>query len=161
VADDPTMASTAPGLFSAASSGLDAYSSWLKGAGDQASDDYRAQRAETAAGYARLDAVQTGAALSTKLSNALGTIDAMRAAAHTDPTSPTGAAVRDTQEQIGLTQKSIAVDNKLAQARQDDSDAAYLHQAGKYALLGGELGAASGLLKSAGQALPFAMLALA
>jgi hypothetical protein len=159
VADDPTAA--ASGLFSAASSGLDAYSSWLKGAGEQASDDYRAERAETAAGYARLDAVQTGAALSTKLSNALGTIDAMRAAAHTDPTSPTGAAVRDTVEQTGLTQKSIAVDNKLAQARQDDSDAAYLHQAGKYALLGGELGAASGLLKSAGQALPFAMLALA
>jgi hypothetical protein len=49
----------------------------------------------------------------------------------------------------------------LAQARQDDSDAAYLHQAGKLALLGGDLGAGSGILKAVGSALPFAMMVAA
>jgi hypothetical protein len=39
-----------------------------------------------------------------------GNIDAVRAAAHTDPTSPTGAAIRDWNAALGLTQKTIAID---------------------------------------------------
>ena len=74
---------------------------------------------------------------------------------------PRARAAVDWHETLGLTQKSIAVDNKLAQARQDDSDAAYLHQAGKLALLGGDLGAGSGILKAVGSALPFAMMVAA
>jgi hypothetical protein len=45
--------------------------------------------------------------------------DHVRAAAHADPTSPTGAAVRDWHETLGLTQKSINVDNIIAQSDQE------------------------------------------
>jgi hypothetical protein len=83
----------------------------------------------------------------------LGNIDTIRAAAHTDPTSPTGAAVRDYHESVGLSQKSIAVDNILAQSRQEDAEAAYLRQAGKSALLSGEISAGAGLLGAVGQGL--------
>jgi hypothetical protein len=162
MADDsnsPSAVSLGASGLSAASAGLDAYSSWLKGAGENASDQYRAERAEQAAQYAKLDAAQTGAAMSMRLSSALGNIDAMRAAANTDPRSPTGAAIRDTQENIGLSQKAIAVDNKMAQARQDESDAAYLQTAGKYALLGGDIGAASGIMKAVSSALPLVQAA--
>jgi hypothetical protein len=53
--------------------------------------------------------------------------------AHTDPTSPTSAAVRDLNETLGLTQKSIAVDQIMAQSAQEESDAAYLRSAAKTA----------------------------
>jgi len=36
----------------------------------------------------------------------------------------TGAAVRDYRESVGLSHKSIAVDNILAQSRQEDAEAA-------------------------------------
>ena len=70
----------------------------------------------------------------------------MRAAAHTDPTSPTGAAIRDWHEQLGLTQKSIALDNILSQSRQEESEALYLRSAAKTALLAGDISAGAGLL---------------
>jgi hypothetical protein len=37
----------------------------------------------------------------------LGSIDAIRAAAHDDPTSPTGVAVRESTERIGAEQRDI------------------------------------------------------
>jgi hypothetical protein len=43
------------------------------------------------------------------------------AAAHTDSTSPKGAAVRDWNETLGLTKKSIDVDNIIAQSNQEAS----------------------------------------
>jgi hypothetical protein len=69
--------------------------------------EQNAQRGQVAA-------VETGADSTRKLSIDLGNIDAMRAASHTDIRSPTGAAIRDTAENIGLTQKSIAVDQIMA-----------------------------------------------
>ena len=46
-------------------------------------------------------------------------------------------AIRDNAETIGLTQKSIPVDNVMAQSRQDQSDAACPRSAAKTALLSG------------------------
>jgi hypothetical protein len=43
----------------------------------------------------------------------------MRAAARADPISPTGAAVGDWNETLGLTKKSIDVDNIIAQSNQE------------------------------------------
>jgi hypothetical protein len=119
---------------SVASAGMSAYSDILKGQGTQAADEYKAASLENAAQRGRVAAVQTGAAETIKLATDLGNVDAIRAAAHTDPTSPTGAAVRDWHEQLGLTRKAIDVDNIIAQANQEASDAAYLRQAGKFAL---------------------------
>jgi hypothetical protein len=82
----------------------------------------------------------------------LGNIDVIRAAAHDDPTSPTGAAYRDYQEQIGNTQKSITVTNILAQSQQQEADAAYLRSAGNAALLSGTIGAVGSFLGGAGSA---------
>jgi hypothetical protein len=93
-------------------------------------------------------AVQTGASASQKISSDLANIDAVRAAAHADPTSPTGAAVRDGHETLGLTQKSINVDNT---SNQEASDAAYMRSAAKTALLAGEISAGAGLLDGIGQ----------
>jgi hypothetical protein len=102
-------------------------------------------------GARRVAAAQTGATASERLAADLGNIDALRAAAHSDPTSPTSAAVRDLHESLGLTQKSSADDQIMAQSAQEESDAAYLRSASKYALLAGELGAGATLLGGIGQ----------
>jgi hypothetical protein len=161
VADDSTNPFTANlgGLFSAGSAGVSAFGTWFQGEGTAAGDTYQAEREESQAQYAKTAAVETGAALSQRLQTALGNIDAMRAAAGTSSLSPTGNAVRDTQENLGLSQKAIAVDKYNAQAQQDQSDAAYLRTAGKFAIMGGDIGAAGGLLKAVSSATPYLMAA--
>jgi hypothetical protein len=139
--------------FSIAGAGLGAYGDILKGQGEQAGDVFKAKMLENAAQRGQVAAVETGADYSRKLASDLSNIDTIRAAAHTDPRSPTGAAVRDYHEQVGLTQKSIAVDNVLAQARQEADEAAYLRQAGKTALLSGYIGAGADILKGIGAGL--------
>lgn len=136
---------------SIAGAGLAAYSEILKGQGTAAGMNYKAASLENAAARGKVAAVQTGASETEKLVNTLGNIDAVRAAAHTDPTSPTGAAIRDWNEQLGLTKKSIDVDNIMAQSQQESSDAAYLRSASKYALLGGELAAGSDIFGALGK----------
>jgi hypothetical protein len=151
-AGGPSAKSQAAGT-SIVGAGLSAYSDILSSQGTAASENYKAASLENAAARGRVAAAQTGAFETEKLVQTLGNIDAVRAAAHTDPTSPTGAAIRDWNETLGLTKKSIDVDNIIAQSRQEDSDAAYLRSASKYALLGGELAAGSDILKAVGPAL--------
>jgi hypothetical protein len=149
--DSSSRSPTATGA-SVASLGLSAYADILKGQGTQAADIYRAQSLENAAARGRVAAVQTGAAESIKIAADLGNVDAVRAAARTDPTSPTGAAVRDWHEQLGLTKKAIDIDNILAQAQQQQSDAAYLRAAGKSALQAGYLTAGTDVLAALAKA---------
>jgi hypothetical protein len=52
-----------------------------------------------------------------------------------------------------LTQKSISVDNIIAQSNQEASDAAYMRSAAKTGLLSGYIGAGAGLLGGVGQGL--------
>lgn len=120
----------------------------LKAQGENAADQFQANELDRAAEYGDLKADQTGAQLTQRLNVTLGNIDAMRAAAHTDPSSPTGAAVRDFQESVGLNQKSITVSNILAQSRKQESEAAYLRVAGANALLAGDV-AARGIMLGA------------
>ena len=121
---------------SIAGAGIGAYAQ-VFGQGTAAGMSYKASALESAAQRGRVAAAQTGASASERLAADLGRIDAVRAAAHVDPASPTGAAIRDLHESLGLTQKSIAVDQIMAQSQQEASDAAYLRSASKYALLGG------------------------
>lgn len=139
---------------SIAGAGLQAYGDILKGQGLAAGDIFKAENLEQNAERGKVHAVEAGADFSRKLSTDLGNIDAIRAASHTSPTSPTGAAIRDTAENIGLTQKSIAVDQIMAQSRKDQDEAAYLRSASKYALFGGELSAGADILGSLGKAIP-------
>ena len=77
----------------------------------------------------------------------LGNIDAVRAASHDNPTSPTGAAVRDFTEQVGTEQKDIKVDSIMAQAQMDEANAAFLRSASTTALLSGGIGASASIFQ--------------
>lgn len=133
---------------SIASIGLQTYSTLLKAQGTATADKYQADKLERSAEYGDLKATQTGAQMTRNLNNVLGNIDAIRAAANTDPTSPTGAAVRDNQEAIGSSQRQITVDSIKAQAIQDRDDAAFYRQASSDAMLSGEISAAAGVFSS-------------
>lgn len=138
--------------MSIAGAGFSAYGDILKGQGIAAGDTFKASILEEQAKRGELAAVQTGAGLTRKLATDMGNIDAIRASVHADPTSPTGGAIRSTFEQTALTNKSIAVDNITAQARQEQAEAEYLKGAAKQALLAGEVSAGADILKALGQA---------
>lgn len=139
--------SAAAGGNSLTSIGLSAYSTILQSQGAAAADEFQAAKLENAAKYGELKAVQVGGQMTRSLNQTLGNIDAVRAAANTDPTSPTGAAFRDNQEQIGIDQKTTTVNSILAQAMQERSDAAYYKSAASDALFAGEISAAAGIAK--------------
>jgi hypothetical protein len=137
---------TPAGGMSLASAGLSAYSTILQSQGTASADNWKAEKALTDATYGDLKAVQAGGQMTRNLNNTLGNIDAVRAAAGTDPTSPTGAAVRDYQEAIGTQNKTITVDSILQQSLQDRNDAAYYKSAASNALFAGGIGAAAGIV---------------
>jgi hypothetical protein len=137
------------GGMSLASAGLSAYSTLLQAQGTANADEFQAEKLQVAATYGDLKAVQTGGQMTRNLTQTLGNIDAVRAAAGTDPTSPTGAAMRDNAENIGTQNKEITVNSILQQSTQDRSDAAYYQSAASGALFAGDIGAAAGVLKAA------------
>lgn len=143
---------------SIASIGLSAYGAILQSRGTQKADEFKAERLERAAAIGRTAATQTAAQYSEDLVKTLGNIDAIRAAAHTDPTSPTGVAVRERADYLGTRAKTAAVANILAQSDQQEADARYLRYAGKEALLAGKISAASTILKGiSGMGMPAGM----
>lgn len=145
---------SAAGGTTIASIGLSTYSTLLKAQGTATADQYQADRLERAAQYGDLKAAQTGGQMTRNLNNVLGNIDAVRAAANADPSSPTGAAFRDNQEAIGDSERSIAIGNINAQTLQQRNDAAFYRQASSDALMSGEISAAAGIASSISK-LPF------
>jgi|GEM_PF-2710246 len=141
------QAAGAAGGTSLMSIGLSAYSTILQSEGVAKADEFQAAKLESAATYGELKAVQTGGQMTRQLNQVLGNIDAVRAAAHADPNSPTGAAFRDDQESLGISQRTTTVDSILAQATQDRNDAAYYKSAASDALFAGEVSAAAGIAK--------------
>lgn len=144
------MGGAVTGGASLAGYALSAIGSLVAGEGQQAAAEYKAESLERAAEIGKVKAVQTSADLTQRLNTTLGNIDTIRAAAHDDPTSPTGGVVRDYQERLGTERRTIAVQNILEQSSQDASDAKYMRTAGQYAMLGGELGAGASLFKGIG-----------
>jgi len=145
--------------LSLASMGFSAASSVMQGQATASADTYKAETLDRAAQYGELKGTQTNAQLTRNLTITLGNLDAIRAAAKTDPTSPTGAAVRDYTEQVGTENKNIQVDSIMAQAQEDEANAAYLRKASSDALLSGEIGAGGDVLKGIAGALPALALA--
>jgi hypothetical protein len=139
------QAAAASGL-SIAATGMKAYGDITKAQGTKAMDEYQAAQLERAAQYGELQATQTNAQLTRNMNITLGHIDAVRAAARTNITSPTGEAVRDYTEEQTTEQKEIQVANILSQVKQQEADAAYLRYAGNQALLTGEIGAGADVL---------------
>lgn len=131
---------------SIASIGLQFYSNLQKGQADEFkaqgesnADTFQSERLDVAAQYGDLKASQTAGQMTRNLNNTMQTIDAVRAAAGTDPSSPTGAAVRDNTEAIGTDQRNITVGNINAQTDQERSDAAYYRTASANALISGNM----------------------
>ena len=114
---------------------------------------YKSELLEQEAEFGRLKATQTNAQLTRNLAITLGHVDAVRAAMHTDPTSPTGAAVRGEMEATGQMRKDITVENILQQARMDEANAAYMRSQAGNALLEGNLAMLGDAFKGAAGAL--------
>ena len=152
---DMSLASLASG-FSIAAAGAKVGGDILGGIGTSNADTFKAEQLDQAAQYGELKATQTSGQMTRNLSITLGNIDAVRAAAHTDPTSPTGAAVRDYADQVGTEQKDTKVNSIMQQARTDEANAAYMRSASSTALLSGGVKAGGDLL---GAAAPLLLLA--
>ncbi|MCK1718864.1 hypothetical protein [Bradyrhizobium sp. 141] len=140
------------GAAATAMSGVSAVTSLasgiMQGEGEQAADEYKSAKAKKAAEYARTAATQTDAQMRENLNVQLENIDAIRAASHADPNSPTSIAIKDRTSMIGDRSRNIQVGNIMAQAAQDEADAQYFHEAGDFAL---KMGYMSGISGAAGK----------
>ena len=133
-----------PELVAAATIGslaFDAGGSILKGQGEKEGQNFMAAQAERAAQLGRIKADQTDASLREELNTTLGMIDVTRAAAGTDPLSPTALAIKENEARISDRNRRTAVGNIQAQADERELEARYRRRAGETALLGGFLGA--------------------
>jgi hypothetical protein len=139
--------------MSLASTGFKMAGAYESSRGTAAADIYTAQELEQQAQYGELKATQTNAQMTQRLAITLGHIDAVRAAAHTDPTSPTGVAVRGEREMLGTEAKGITVENILQQSRMDEAQAAYMRSAASNALLSGDINMAATAFGGASSAL--------
>jgi hypothetical protein len=148
-------AGPAAGGMSLAATGFKMLGDYTSSRAEAGADIYKSEVLEEQATYGRLKATQTNAQMTRNLAITLGHVDAVRAAMHTDPTSPTGAAVRGEMEATGQMRKEITVENIMQQARMDEANAAYMrtqsHNAllsGDIAMLGDAFGGAAGAVKS-------------
>lgn len=127
-------ASSLAGPASIASLALTAGGDIMKGSATQAADDFQADRAERAAEFGKVQASLTDTTMRENLNTTLGNIEAVRAAAGTDPNSPTGAAMTDRAENLGDRQRMAAVGSINSQVAEDEASAAYLRKAGDFAV---------------------------
>jgi hypothetical protein len=141
------------GGSSVASLGLAAAGAVMKGEGEKSADEFRADQAEQAARFGREQAELTDVTMREKLNTTLANIDAIRAAAHVDPTSPTTTAVEDWQRTISNRQRTTAMVSQKAQVATDEASADYLRKAGDFALTQSYLSAAAGVAGGAAKGL--------
>lgn len=137
-------AAAAAGPLSAVSSVMSVAGGVLKGQGEQSADDFQAAKLKRSAEYARGAAAETDTQMRENLNLQLSNIDAVRAAANIDPTSPTTAALKDRTAMIGDRSRSIQVGNIMAKAAQDEADSKYMTEAGEFAYKMGVLGGVTG-----------------
>lgn len=137
-------AAAAAGPLSAVSSVMSVAGGILKGQGEQSADDFQAAKLKRSTEYAKGAAVETDTQMRENLNLQLSNIDAVRAAANIDPTSPTTAALRDRTAMIGDRSRSIQVGNIMAKASQDEADSKYMTEAGEFAYKMGVLGGVTG-----------------
>ena len=132
-------AAGAAGGMSLAATGFKVLGDYASSRAEAGAATYKSELLEQEAEFGRLKATQTNAQLTKNLAITLSHVDAVRAAMHTDPTSPTGAAVRGEMEATGQMRKDITVENILQQARMDEANAAYMRSQSSNALLSGDL----------------------
>ena len=132
-------AAGAAGGMSLAATGFKMLGDYTSSRAEAGADVYKSEVLEEQATYGRLKADQTNAQMTRNLAITLGHVDAVRAAMHTDPTSPTGAAVRGEMEATGQMKKEITVENIMQQTRMDEANAAYMRSQASNALLEGNI----------------------
>jgi hypothetical protein len=137
-----------------AGAGASAYGAVKAGEGQQAADQFQANQLKTKAEYAGAAAAETNAAMTDKLATTLGNIDVIRAAGHTDPTSPTSMALRSRATEVSNQDRAIKVGNILAQQSADIAGATYLRSAGDFALNMGYLTAGADVATAIGKTNP-------
>jgi len=153
----------AAGGMSLAATGFKVLGDYVSSRAEAGADVYKSELLEQQAEYGRLKATQTNAQLTRNLAISLGHLDAVRAASHVDPFSPTGAAVRGEMEATGQERKGITVENIMQQTRMDEANAAYMRSQASNALLSGDIamlgdafsGAAGAMGGGSGQPGPF------
>jgi hypothetical protein len=133
------MGQAAAGGTSLAATGFKVLGEYVSSRAEAGAATYKSELLEQEAEFGRLKATQTNAQLTRNLAITLGHVNAVRAAMHTDPTSPTGAAVRGEMEATGQMRKDITVENIVQQARMDEANAAYMRSQASNALLEGNL----------------------
>jgi len=132
-------AAAAAGGMSLAGMGFKMLGDYTSSRAEAGADVYKSELLEQQAQYGRLKADQTNAQMTRNLAITLGHVDAVRAAMHADPTSPTGAAVRGEMEAEGTMRKGITVENILQQTRMDEANARYMASQASNAILGGNI----------------------
>jgi hypothetical protein len=133
----------AAGVASIASLALTAGGDIIKGSATQASDNFQADRATRAAQFGQTQAALTDTTMRENLNTTLGNIDAVRAAAGIDPTSPTTAALEDRSTNLSDRQRMAAVGSIKSQSAEDLASADYLRKAGDFAVTQSYLSAAT------------------
>src|SRR6516225_10518729 len=147
------MGQAAAGVMSLAATGFKMLGDYTSSRAEAGADVYKSELLEQQAEFGRLKATQTNAQLTRNLAITLSHVDAVRAAMHTDPTSPTGAAVRGEMEATGQMRKDITVENILQQTRMDEANAAYMRSQSSKALLSGDIAMLSDMFQGAAGAL--------
>lgn len=124
----------------------------MQGEGQQAADNYQAAVLTQKAQAGQVAATETNANSVLRLNQTLDNIDAVRAASHNDPSSPTGSMLRNTAYDYGNEERAIRVGNILTQSEQDLASADYEKKAGSFAMtqgiLSGIAGAAGSIAKT-------------
>lgn len=117
-----------------AAMGLSAMATIDKGKADQAAQDFKADQAEQAAKFGRLQADLTDTTMREQLNTTLSNIDAIRASGNVGASSPTTAAIEDRNAMLSDRQRTAQLVTLRSQADANDAGAAYLRKAGDFAL---------------------------
>ncbi len=127
--------------------GLQAFGDVEKAEGTKAADTMQADELAEKAQIGRAQADETNANMLDRLNQSLGTIAAVRAAGHDYPNSPTGVALAARTTQLNNESRLTQIGNIESQVAQDEAGAAYLRNAGSFALDMGYLSAATDVAK--------------
>lgn len=140
-----------PAALAIGATGLQVMGGLSAAQGQAAGYRYAQDRAERLELNAKTAANETDTQLREELGRTLGQIQAIRAAANTDGSSPTAIAIEDEETRQSDRQRRIKVGNLNAQASQYGADAEYYGYAGGQALQTGYLNAfATGIKGLAG-----------
>lgn len=128
------MGAAAASAASVASLGLTVAGDIMGGSAKKAADDYQAARLEQAAEFGKTQATLTDTTMRENLNSTIGTIQAVRAAAGIDPTSPTSGALIEMNSERADRQRMAAVGSINAQTAEQQASAKYLREAGDFAV---------------------------